>query len=147
LLSVITVGSAVQIKRSRLSSVYFNYLSRIPGQAASWRSRRTRNTSQYIRGFGVKFISIPNPLSLPCSNILFNAVYRNPLWGHDLVKGSVRSQIFTNVISYCIRPSKRLPRICLLLLFQRENRKVLPYNYRIFLFDMTLQHRKQQKKK
>jgi hypothetical protein len=32
----ITVGSAVQIKRSRLSSVYLNYLSRIPGHAASW---------------------------------------------------------------------------------------------------------------
>jgi hypothetical protein len=34
-ISVITVGNAVQIKRSRLSSVYFNYLSRIPGHAAS----------------------------------------------------------------------------------------------------------------
>jgi hypothetical protein len=33
---VITVGNAVQIKRSCLSSVYFNYLSRIPGHAASW---------------------------------------------------------------------------------------------------------------
>jgi hypothetical protein len=33
---VITVGSAVQIKRSRLSSVYSNYLSRRPGHAASW---------------------------------------------------------------------------------------------------------------
>jgi ABC-type cobalamin transport system permease subunit len=34
LLSVIAVGSAVQIKRSRLSSLYFNYLSRIPGHSA-----------------------------------------------------------------------------------------------------------------
>jgi hypothetical protein len=33
---VITVGSAVQIKRSRLSNVYSNYLSRIPGHAESW---------------------------------------------------------------------------------------------------------------
>jgi hypothetical protein len=36
LLSVITVGSAVQIKHRRLSSVYLNYLSQIPGHAASW---------------------------------------------------------------------------------------------------------------
>jgi hypothetical protein len=35
-ISVITVGNAVQIKRSRLSSVYLNYVSRIPGHAASW---------------------------------------------------------------------------------------------------------------
>jgi hypothetical protein len=34
-ISVITVGNAVQIKRSCLSSVYLNYLSRIPGHAAS----------------------------------------------------------------------------------------------------------------
>jgi hypothetical protein len=32
---VITVGNAVQINHSRLSSVYLNYLSRIPGHAAS----------------------------------------------------------------------------------------------------------------
>jgi hypothetical protein len=35
-ISVITVGSAVQIKRSRLSSVYFNYLTGIPGHVTSW---------------------------------------------------------------------------------------------------------------
>jgi hypothetical protein len=35
-ISVITVGNAVQINRSCLRSVYFNYLSRITGHAASW---------------------------------------------------------------------------------------------------------------
>jgi hypothetical protein len=44
---VITVDSAVQINRIRLSSVYFNYLWRIPGQAASWRSRRNAPSTLY----------------------------------------------------------------------------------------------------
>jgi hypothetical protein len=64
-ISVITVGSTVQINRSRLSSVYLNYLSRISGHAASWcqnnlqhftllsevgfsEGRRTCNISQYV---------------------------------------------------------------------------------------------------
>jgi hypothetical protein len=49
---VITVGSAVQIKRSRLSSVYFNYLSRIPRDKLAFQKKRPCNTVQYVRNDG-----------------------------------------------------------------------------------------------
>jgi hypothetical protein len=60
LLSVITVGSAVQIKRSRLSSVYLNYLSRIPGHAASW----CQNYQQLCTIFSMVFPAHSGPWPL-----------------------------------------------------------------------------------
>jgi hypothetical protein len=49
-ISVITVGNAVQINRSRLSSVYLNYLSRIPGHAASWCQNNLRHCTLVPEG-------------------------------------------------------------------------------------------------
>jgi hypothetical protein len=47
-ISVITVGNAVQIKRSCLRSVYFNYLSRITGHAASWCQNNPKHCAIFL---------------------------------------------------------------------------------------------------